>query len=108
MLKMEYKLKVPGHSGAFCDMIRRFNNSNNSLYISLIPELFDFKTDTIYLNILTVTLFSRILEDNEEEVKNLNNILFKEVFDICKELLDCYMKVWRFENNFEQERKNIS
>lgn len=89
MLEIKYQLSVPGHAGVFCEMIRQFNNSNDSMYMALIPNLYDFQKSTIYLNMSSLTLFSAILKYNEKNP--VDNILFNRVFLKCKELANCYL-----------------
>lgn len=97
MLEVKYQLSVPGHGGIFIDMIRQFNNSNNSLYISLIQNLFDFNKTTIYLNLSTITLFSAIIKYNEQNP--IDNILFNRVLLKCKELLAYYLKISDYDSS---------
>ena len=91
MLKIEYQLSKPGWCHIFHDMIIRYNNSNDSRYISLIPNLFDFKTNTINLKLSTLTMFKAIIEFNEENP--IANTLFEEVLKKCKSLYESYIEL---------------
>ena len=97
MLEIKYTLSVPGHAGVFVDMIRKFNNSNDSLYISLLHNLYDFNKNTIYLNLSSITLFSAIVKYNEKNP--IDNILFNRVLNKCKYLVKSYIQISDFENS---------
>ena len=91
MLNIKYQFTIPGQAVEFYNMIRQFNESTESAYLALIPELYDFKTNTIHLKISTLPLFSKIIDYNDKFLEV--TVTFEKVLSKCKELYKCYLQL---------------
>lgn len=97
MVEITYELSNSGYAKVFQDLLKDFSKSNDSLYLPLIPDLFNFKTNTIYLNGTTLNLYSKILRfcGNRQELINekVPHTFEGEVLKKLKEIQKCYVKL---------------